>query len=241
MTDRTIFTNRGEFLNELDKVISRYAMLSHPFYKCWNEGSLSRDILAEYAKQYYAHVRAFPTYVSATHANCDDIATRQMLLENLIEEERGQENHPELWLRFAEGLGVSREDVKNAELLDSTKESVNRLREITRSENHLEGVAALYAYESQIPEVSRSKREGLKSFYGIEDERSVSFFRVHEEADLDHSQMERSILSRHAENDEVRKQVLTAAESAAKTLWHFLDGVYAAYVEANREQKAIIA
>jgi len=239
MTDRTICTTREEFLNELDEVISKYAMLSHPFYKCWNEGRLSRATLAEYAKQYYAHVRAFPTYVSATHANCDDIATRQMLLENLIEEERGQENHPELWLRFAEGLGVRRDEVKNAELLDSTKESVNSLREITRNGNYLEGVAALYAYESQIPEVARSKREGLKSFYGMEDERAVSFFRVHEEADVDHSQMERSILSRHSADEEVRKQVLAAAESGAKALWHFLDGVYAAYVEVDAGQKAM--
>jgi pyrroloquinoline-quinone synthase len=238
MTERTTFTERESFLSELDAVISRHAMLSHPFYQCWNEGKLSRDTLAQYAKQYYAHVSAFPTYVSATHANCDDLATRQMLLENLIEEERGLENHPELWLRFAEGLGVSRNDVKNAELLDTTQESVRTIKQITRSENYIEGVAALYAYESQIPEVARSKREGLKSFYGIEDDCSVAFFRVHEEADVDHRQMERSILSRQCESDEARARVLKAAESSAKALWHFLDGVYAAYIEADSQQSA---
>ncbi len=31
---------------------------------------------------------------------------QQVLLGNLIEEEQGDENHPELWKRFAEGLGV---------------------------------------------------------------------------------------------------------------------------------------
>lgn len=238
MTDRTTFTEREAFLNELDEVISRHAMLSHPFYQCWNEGKLSRNTLAQYAKQYYAHVRAFPTYVSATHANCDDLATRQMLLENLIEEERGAENHPELWLRFAEGLGVNRNDVKQAELLDTTAESVSAIKQITRSENYIEGVAALYAYESQIPEVARSKREGLKSFYGIEDDRSVAFFRVHEEADVDHRQMERSILSRQCESAEQRARALKAADTSAKALWHFLDGVYAAYIEADSQQSA---
>lgn len=238
MTDGTICTEREEFLDELDRVISGYAMLSHPFYKSWSEGKLSRETLAEYAKQYYAHVRAFPTYVSATHSRCDDIETRQMLLENLIEEERGRENHPELWLRFAEGLGVERADVRNAELLDNTVSSVNTMREITRSENYIEGVAALYAYESQIPAVARSKREGLSSFYGIDDERSVAFFRVHEEADIDHRQMERSILSRHSSNEETRKRAIMAAGSAARALWHFLDGVYAAYIEAGQTAKA---
>ena len=30
-----------------------------------------------------------------------------MLLDNLIDEEKGSENHPELWMRFAEGMGIA--------------------------------------------------------------------------------------------------------------------------------------
>jgi pyrroloquinoline quinone (PQQ) biosynthesis protein C len=37
--------------------------------------------------------------------------TCHALLENLIKEERGAENYPELWLRFAETLGIARETV----------------------------------------------------------------------------------------------------------------------------------
>ena len=115
-------TQVSEFQTELQDSIERYAMLKHPFYQLWSAGELDLEVLREYAKQYYAHVKAFPTYVSATHSHCDDVAVRQMLLENLIEEERGENNHPELWLRFAEGLGLTRDEVKNAELLPSTVE-----------------------------------------------------------------------------------------------------------------------
>ena len=118
---------------DLLAAVMQHSMLKHPFYVAWSEGKLSREVLQEYAKQYYAHVRAFPTYVSAVHSHCDDIETRQMLLENLVEEEQGTENHPELWLRFAESLGVKREDVMNAELLPQTKESVARLKQLTQS------------------------------------------------------------------------------------------------------------
>src|SRR5688572_16352465 len=152
----------AQFEISLLDAVMEYSMLKHPFYQAWSEGKLSQSVLSEYAKQYYAHVRAFPTYVSAVHSRCEDIATRQTLLENLIEEERGDENHPELWLRFAEGLGVKRDDVRNAELLQSTEDSVARLKSLTRSEDYRQGLAALYAYESQIPEVARTKREGLK-------------------------------------------------------------------------------
>jgi pyrroloquinoline-quinone synthase len=34
------------------------------------------------------------------HSRCDELETRQVLLENLIDEERGAGNHPELWLRL---------------------------------------------------------------------------------------------------------------------------------------------
>ena len=59
-----------------------------------------------------------------------------------------------------------------------------------------EGLAALYAYESQIPEVSKTKREGLAAFYGIADEDATRFFSVHEEADVWHRQVEREALGR---------------------------------------------
>ena len=220
-----------EFLQTLDATIERYAMLKHTFYQAWSEGKLSKETLAEYAKQYYAHVRAFPTYVSAVHSRCADRNARLMLLDNLIDEEQGEDNHPELWLRFAEALGAKRNETQSARLLPSTIESVNTMKGLTQREDFLEGVAALYAYESQIPEVARTKREGLKAFYGVDSPRDVSFFKVHEEVDLIHRQAERGILALHCDTEDRQERVLRAAEDSAKALWQFLDGVYEAYVK----------
>lgn len=219
-----------KFESNLLRAVMEYSMLKHPFYVAWSEGKLSKSVLREYAKQYYAHVRAFPTYVSAVHSHCEDLETRQMLLENLIEEERGAENHPELWLRFAEGLGVSREDVKNARLLPSTKASVGRLKSLTQSDDYREGLAALYAYETQIPEVAQTKRTGLKEFYGIADERAISFFRVHESIDVLHQQVERQILSKRCQTAHEQASAVHIAKESAKALWEFLDGINAEYL-----------
>lgn len=221
-----------QFEKNLLEAVMEYSMLKHPFYVAWTEGKLSQSVLGEYAKQYYAHVRAFPTYVSAVHSRCDDLSIRQELLENLIEEERGEGNHPELWMRFADGLGVAREDVRDAKLLPSTEDSVARLKSLTASEDYRDGLAALYAYESQIPEVARTKREGLKDFYGIEDERAVSFFRVHEGIDVLHQQIEKQILSEKCKTADEQRRAVEAAKESAKALWTFLDGVSAAYVTA---------
>src|SRR3977135_103741 len=96
-------------------------LLTHPFYLAWVRGELSMAALADYARQYYHHVAAFPTYLSAVHAHCDDQPTRKELLKNLIDEEAGSPNHPELWLKFAEGLGVAREEVQQSEKQPETE------------------------------------------------------------------------------------------------------------------------
>ena len=236
MSDAHSFNASSQFETSLCEAVMEYSMLKHPFYVAWTEGKLSKEVLGEYAKQYYAHVRAFPTYVSAVHSQCEEVSIRQELLENLIEEERGDENHPELWLRFAEGLGVSRDEVRNAKLLPSTEASVARLKSLTRSEDYREGLAALYAYESQIPEVARTKREGLKSFYEIDDERAVSFFRVHEGIDVLHQKVEQQILSEKCQTADEQEKAITAARESAKALWSFLDGVTEAYLATSTVQ-----
>ena len=96
---------RNEFLTALDALIAEKHLLKHPFYQLWSQGKLSQENLREYAISYYPHVAAFPTYVSGVHSGCEDAALRQELLENLIEEERGEQNHPALWRNFADGVG----------------------------------------------------------------------------------------------------------------------------------------
>jgi pyrroloquinoline-quinone synthase len=125
---------------------------------------------------------------------------------------------------------VDREDVRQAELLPATKASVTRLKAITQREDYRQGLAALYAYESQIPEVARTKREGLKSFYQITDERAVSFFRVHESIDLLHQDVALRTLSNECDTDSAQSAAIAAASEGAKALWGFLDGVAAAYL-----------
>ena len=68
-------------------------MLNHPFYKSWNEGKLTREIIKDYAEQYYQHVKAFPRYISATHSLCEDLDKRKILLENLQDEEKEMERN----------------------------------------------------------------------------------------------------------------------------------------------------
>jgi pyrroloquinoline-quinone synthase len=216
---------REEFLAALDAVIAEKHLLKHPFYQLWSRGELKLETLREYAISYYPHVAAFPTYVSGVHSGCEDPALRQELLENLIEEERGTENHPALWRKFATALGAAVSDLAVSPRTPEVAEAIAEFRRSTREGSTAEGLAALYAYESQIPEVSKTKREGLCAFYGIEEGDATRFFSVHEKADVWHREVEREALSRVADTPEAREKALDAARRCCDALNRALDGV----------------
>lgn len=217
-----------ELLSHLDARIQKRHLLTHPFYQAWSAGTLSLSALQEYSKQYYRQVEAFPTYVSAVHANCPLLPVRQYLLENLIEEERGADNHPELWLRFAEALGVSRDEVIGAEPLPETTALTQTFRTLTRDRSYLTGLTALLAYEAQVPEIAAAKISGLKEFYGVDEARGLAFFQVHLQADQFHADTERQILREQLTPDSAGEAMI-ACEQALGALWGVLDGVYSRY------------
>ena len=211
----------------IDRKVAEWAMLKHPFYQAWTEGRLSLDTLRAYARQYFHHVEAFPRAVSAVHASCPDRDGRRMLAENLAEEEgleAGKQDHATLWLMFACGLGESESAVREQQLNRETEALIGTFRRLSR-QSYAAGLGALYAYESQFPGVASAKIEGLIDRYGIADEETLRFFRVHESADVEHSAVCRALLDRLP--DAEREEAIAAGEELAGTLWNFLSGVEA--------------
>ena len=214
----------NHYLDKIDNDISEKHLLKHPFYLAWTRGELSKEALKDYARQYYHHVAAFPTYLSAVHAKCDNQATRKQLLANLIDEESGSPNHPDLWLKFAEGLGVSDIDARNTQEQPETTNLIDTFRSICGNESTTEGLAALYAYESQIPAICESKIDGLKKHYGFTDAKHYEYFSVHIEADREHSAAERKMLRAHIDNHNF-ESVRESVHRVLNALWQMLSGV----------------
>lgn len=205
--------------SQLDAVIRPYALLTHPFYQAWTTGELPREKLQRYARQYYHHVVAFPTYVSAVHSHCGaDLESRSALLENLIEEERGERNHAALWLAFARGIGAEPEASATAAEA-GTLRLIETFRELTAGNVEV-GAAALYAYESQVPAVAAAKIDGLIRNFGVNDGATLEFFEVHQELDRWHSESTAAIVARNVTDPQ---PALDAAEAASRALWGFLD------------------
>lgn len=212
------------YLDSIDEQIAAKHLLKHPFYLAWTRGELSKEALQDYARQYYHHVAAFPTYLSAVHAKSDHQPTRKQLLENLIDEEAGSPNHPELWLKFAEGLNVSQADAQETRKEPETEKVIGTFRSVCGEGSTAEGLAALYAYESQIPEICESKIEGLKKHYGFEHPEHYRYFSVHIGADREHAAVEREMLSAHIDSANA-ESVKASVNRVLEALWDLLSGV----------------
>jgi pyrroloquinoline-quinone synthase len=213
------------FWNELEQRIAKYDLLCHPFYKAWTAGELTREDLREYSADYYHHVAAFPTYLSALHSRLEDGKLRREVLRNLCDEEIEGACHADLWLNFSEGFEASADDVRKSEPVNEVKALIAKFGEIAREGTTAEALAAFYAYESQVPRVAKEKANGLKNMYGA-DVKTCGYFTLHQTADVHHSNVWRQQLDALIAADPAQaEKALASAESAAQALWAALDGI----------------
>lgn len=211
----------------LEKDIRERHLSKHKFYQLWNDGKVSMEALRGYAQQYYKFVSEFPRLVSRVHSNTPYEEERMMILENLNEEENPKLPHSELWLRFADGLGLKRDEM-GAKMLPETRKMIAEMQKLSSSD-FLDGSAALLAYESQIPEIARLKMDGLKKHYGMKNARALEFFKVHGKVDIEHQKTWKRIIARHANTKERKARVRKSLNSSLNAMWAMLDGVYREY------------
>jgi pyrroloquinoline-quinone synthase len=231
--------NSQEFFRELDARIAKHDLLCHPFYKAWSAGELTREDLREYAKDYYHHVEAFPTYLAELGIRLDEGELRRAVLANLsdekgLEDGTGQSavKHSELWLDFVEGMGADRDVYGHAPVAEVAG-LIAYFHRIASEGTPEEALAAFYVYESQVPRVAGEKARGLREMYGA-DEKACGYFTLHTTADVYHSQVWRHQLAKRIEADpETADKALAAGEMAATALWCALDGI-----EARRRKVA---
>lgn len=217
--------NPQDTLDRLDQLIESRSILMHPFYIAWRNGELSSEQLGIYAQMYYPHVAAFPGYLQSAIKSAEDESVRIELESNLEDELSNPKPHPELWLDFAAGLGRNRPSVKDADVQPAAANMVAVFNRLTGN-GSAAALASLYAYESQQPEVSRQKADGLRELYGVIDPTTLAYFEVHAEADLEHRQGEKRALERCLENGASPEQILTSAEQALDAYWGLLDSIY---------------
>jgi len=208
--------------DQLQAVLKEHSMLRHPFYQAWTKGTLKLEQLQEYARQYFHFEAAFPRFLSAIHSRTESTSVRQILLENLWDEEHGKRNHQALWLEFANALGVSRSEVEASQPNIETKELIKHFENKCTNAPVSEALATMFAYEGQIPQIAEEKIAGLREMYNMQPQ-EYEFFTVHMESDVAHSNAEIQALKTISTDENA---MVNATNEACERLLSFLDGCY---------------
>jgi pyrroloquinoline-quinone synthase len=196
--------------DRIEESRSRWNVLHHPFYERWSRGELTIDELGNYSGQYRHAVEA----IADMSAAAADAAAERPELARHAEEEAG---HIRLWDGFVAAVGGS----IAAAAAPETRACVDAW---TADDGLVATLARLYAIESGQPPISRTKREGLAAFYGIDAGNAIAYFEVHQSRDAEHAAEARELIEEVSSvGDE--DEIVSAAESAFRANWQLLDGI----------------
>ena len=156
-----------------------HRLLTHPFYRRWEEGELSLAELTGYAEQYRFFEAYLPEFLSELAFRLEDGPTRDAILANLIDE-TAEPSHLSLFDRFAQAYGVHTANISPAmsALLCAYQTALN--------EGVVVAVAGLLAYEEQGADIAISKKDGLVRHYGGTST-AVDFWTVHGSVEDEHA------------------------------------------------------
>ena len=112
--------------------------------------------------------------------------------------------------------------IENAKLDWFTKDMIDNFFAQARK-SYAEGLASLYTYERQIPEIAETKIQGLKKFYGVNTKEGLEFFEAHKSADVIHRAECEKLLD--GLSKEEQKKAENASLLTARYLWNFLSGM----------------
>ena len=213
----------NELIVRIDNEVENRSLLKHPFYKMWSNGELNLNQLRGYSLEYFQLVKLVPEMV-----NNIKLKLQNQKLKSIVEESHKEElSHIEPWVRFATSLGVQKQELLNYVCDENTRTAVSSLLELT-NDSIDPSVCAMYAYEMDLPNISRSKIEGLHKFYNISDAASTNYFEIHEEADIRHAEIWRNMIKSIPD----RKHDLSfrAAQKSLDAQNLLLDSIYEKYV-----------
>ncbi len=223
----------SRFLDELNHEIvnSEWSSVRHPFVVGVNNGTIPLHQIRGWAIQDSHYRRDVHRLALLRYLRCTDPDIQQRLGGVVAEEaegaDTGSDGHYKLFLRFANSIGLSEEEVQNSEPMPATAAHIYWAELIMWTMPWPVAMAAQLAGEGQAPITSRMMSDGLQKHYGLSPEQAA-FFDVHVEADSDHKSLAEDIVSRYLVTPELQEQARAVVKRKLKLVYD-MRSTYAAY------------
>jgi len=201
------------FRDELTRYkMEHHPFKTHPFFTAVEQGKAPRPLLRAWVKQFYPWLASVPIAMAERYSNCP-IDTeldpfRRLILDQLLEEAGDPHGkttgHPELWLRFCEGLGVPRQEVLAEPQLPNTMVAIDDFLYTNRVNPFFISAAG----SSEPPNVELCARllPAFRKHYAVPEE-NLEYYRLHVTADVEHSEWIGRIVASFASTPEIRRRM----------------------------------
>jgi pyrroloquinoline-quinone synthase len=192
----------ADFVEQLKKDIQAFPKIriKHPFLKAVCAGTASMEQIRAWAIQDYQFRAAVPRIAMLRYLACSDAEIARKLWGVVEEETRGLDTgsagHNELFIRFANSIGLSREQLENAELRPATAAHLYYVELIIHTLPWFVVMAIQIGAEGTFGPAAAALGHGFIKQYNMKPD-DVRFFTVHSEADEDHGSLAEEIAVRY--------------------------------------------
>jgi pyrroloquinoline quinone (PQQ) biosynthesis protein C len=185
-------------------------------------GTLSREELRGWALQDSHYRRSVPRLAMLRYLQCSDPEFQKHLGGVVAEEAEGADTgtagHWDLFLRFAQSIGLSEAEVVNSRPGPAAAAHIYWAELIVLTLPWFVAMSAQLAGEWQAPPAVMMMNEGLQKHYGLSAHDST-FFSAHGEADDDHGQLVQDIIARYIATPELKEQARAVIQRKLELQW----------------------
>lgn len=189
-------SNSELLITIIDDEIRKRSLLNHRFYILWKEGKLKLNHLRSYSKEYFQLVKAVPELVDNIHKNIENYDPGNQYVKPVKYIQNEEHQHIEPWIKFAQSLGMEKQELLEYEGNNEVNLAIKKLQELCSS-SICEGASVMYSFEKELPQISKTKIEGLQKFYNIFTDEGILYFKIHQVADIEHARLWKTILLDH--------------------------------------------
>lgn len=234
--------SKGEFFAIIDRVVGEnFYGYSHPLGQRLLAGDMTAEQLRFLATQEYPYYASTTWWNAFKLAQSDDLQQQRLLHGPLLDElgtdlvkEAGLPAHAELFLEYCEGIGLTREETHNAELVPGVVMAVTELLRIARERPQFEFIACSnLVIERMRPRFYNKLLEVFAEKYGWVPRSCLRFYEVHASGDVQHTSIGRKVVSSYISSKRDQDAIFSAVLRSLCLRQVMYDGIFAAFNEQS--------
>ncbi len=228
-----------ELIVDLQHTLQRRHAKPHAVRQLLLNGRLTKEQLQGWARNQFHEFRNIHRFFGIRYQKCPIPELRRMLLENMVEEE-GEDlfggkypSHAELWVKFAVGLGIARDDILNYDPLPGIRAALEMYVSLVQRSHWAVAIGTGLVFEGGGPMRMKAEREALAKHYVWIPADCLDFFRAHEYHDKGHGDMVADVIKQHCMEVHLQNELREAVKQRADIMWLQNECIYNEFVRPS--------